>query len=65
LSDEEKRPVYDRFGEEGLQNGASAHGHGGFDPFDIFSQYVVVFYMFLADLFIQVHGRWWLPSARY
>lgn len=41
LSDEEKRSIYDRFGEEGLQNGA---GGGGFhDPMDIFAQFVVIY----------------------
>ena len=43
LSDDKKRTVYDRFGEEGLkQQGASGHGGGDFhDPFDIFAQYVL------------------------
>lgn len=35
LSDEEKKSKYDRYGEEGL----SANGGGGHDPFDIFSQF--------------------------
>ncbi|KAF9918951.1 DnaJ- protein scj1 [Lobosporangium transversale] len=42
LSDNEKKSIYDRYGEEGLKqhqaNGGG--GHGGFhDPFDIFAQF--------------------------
>lgn len=42
LTDEKKRAIYDRFGEEGLKNGmANGGGEGGFhDPFDMFAQYV-------------------------
>lgn len=37
LSDEKKRDIYDRYGEEGLKQ--DQQGGGGFhDPFDIFSQ---------------------------
>lgn len=41
LMDDEKRSIYDRYGEEGLkQNNGGGHGHGGFgDPFDIFSHF--------------------------
>ena len=35
LSDDEKRQVYDRYGEEGLKSGGGTQFH---DPFDIFSQ---------------------------
>jgi len=39
LSDEEKRRVYDQFGEEGLKQGGGG-GPGAFrNPFDIFSQF--------------------------
>lgn len=37
LSNEEKRSVYDRFGEDGLKEGAG--GFGGHDAADIFSQF--------------------------
>ncbi|GAA5985461.1 hypothetical protein JCM11641_007075 [Rhodosporidiobolus odoratus] len=37
LSDEQKREVYDRYGEEGL-NGGGPGGMGGMDPQDLFSQ---------------------------
>ena len=38
LMDDEKRSIYERYGEEGLKNSA-AGGQGGFrDPFDIFAQ---------------------------
>ncbi|KAI9028558.1 hypothetical protein DFJ74DRAFT_494297 [Hyaloraphidium curvatum] len=38
LNDEEKRRIYDRYGEEGLSN--DQRGGGGFhNPFDIFSQF--------------------------
>ena len=35
LSDPEKRKMYDKYGEEGLQGGAQAQGFG--DIFDLFS----------------------------
>lgn len=35
LSDEDKRQIYDKYGEEGLENGGRG---GGGDPMDIFSQ---------------------------
>lgn len=36
MSDEKKRDIYNKYGEEGLKNGDS----GGFhDPFDIFAQF--------------------------
>ncbi|KAJ3031728.1 UNVERIFIED_CONTAM: Type I HSP40 co-chaperone [Siphonaria sp. JEL0065] len=35
LSDEQKREVYDKYGEEGLENGG---GMGGMNPGDLFSQ---------------------------
>lgn len=38
LSDPEKRAVYDRYGEEGLQNGGGGGGMNGMDPQDLFSQ---------------------------
>jgi DnaJ-class molecular chaperone len=38
LADEEKRRIYDRFGEEGLEQ--QGGGGGGHNPFDIFSQWV-------------------------
>ena len=37
LSDEKKKNLYDRYGEEGLQH-EGAGGQGFHDPFDIFSQ---------------------------
>ena len=37
LSDEEKRRIYDRYGEEGLKQ-QQAQGGGGGGPADIFSQ---------------------------
>lgn len=38
LSDEEKRDIYDRYGEAGVK-GMSGAGAGGFsNPFDIFEQ---------------------------
>eukprot|EP00300_Choanocystis_sp_HF-7_P010961 c17238_g1_i1.p1 GENE.c17238_g1_i1~~c17238_g1_i1.p1 ORF type:complete len:333 (+),score=70.39 c17238_g1_i1:84-1082(+) len=50
LSDEKKREIYDRFGEEGLKGGMgmgeggapfhfSTNGGAGVDPFEIFSQF--------------------------
>ncbi|KAJ2708284.1 DnaJ- protein scj1 [Coemansia sp. IMI 203386] len=40
LSDDEKREIYNRYGEEGLKNQGGAGGGGGFhDPFDIFAQF--------------------------
>ncbi|KAI5660303.1 hypothetical protein M9H77_29096 [Catharanthus roseus] len=41
LSDEDKRSLYDRFGEDGLQGefAGSASGSQGVDPFDIFAEY--------------------------
>ncbi|KAJ2782991.1 DnaJ- protein scj1 [Coemansia javaensis] len=42
LSDDEKREIYNRYGEEGLKNqgGPGGAGGGGFhDPFDIFAQF--------------------------
>ncbi|KAI9472363.1 MAG: hypothetical protein EXX96DRAFT_583786 [Benjaminiella poitrasii] len=40
LMDDEKRAIYDRYGEEGLKQGAGGHGGGGFhDAFDIFSHF--------------------------
>lgn len=41
LSDEEKRPIYDKYGHEGLKNHAQGgQGGGGFhNPFDMFSQF--------------------------
>ncbi|KAK3825845.1 MAG: hypothetical protein J3Q66DRAFT_380268 [Benniella sp.] len=39
LSDDEKKNIYDRYGEEGLKQQQS-QGHAGFhDPFDIFAQF--------------------------
>jgi DnaJ-related protein SCJ1 len=35
LSDDEKRRIYDKYGEEGLKNG----GQQFHDPFDVFSQF--------------------------
>ncbi|KAI9221756.1 hypothetical protein BC828DRAFT_421948 [Blastocladiella britannica] len=47
LNDEEKRRIYDQYGEDGLKQGGGngggggGQGFGGFhDPFDIFNQYV-------------------------
>lgn len=37
LNDDEKRAVYDRYGEEGLKSGA--HGGADFNPDDIFEQF--------------------------
>ncbi|KAJ2777946.1 DnaJ- protein scj1 [Coemansia interrupta] len=40
LSDDEKREIYNRYGEEGLKNQGGPGGGGGFhDPFDIFAQF--------------------------
>ncbi|KAK4752626.1 hypothetical protein SAY87_021424 [Trapa incisa] len=41
LSDEEKRSLYDRFGEEGLQGeyGSSASSSARVDPFDVFGSF--------------------------
>ncbi|KAJ1890068.1 DnaJ- protein scj1 [Kickxella alabastrina] len=40
LSDDEKREIYNRYGEEGLKNQGGPGGAGGFhDPFDIFAQF--------------------------
>jgi DnaJ family protein A protein 2 len=36
LSDEDKKSVYDRFGEEGLNNGGMSEMPQGFNPFDLF-----------------------------
>jgi DnaJ family protein A protein 2 len=36
LKDDNKREIYDRYGEEGLQNN-NGMGAGGFNPFDLFS----------------------------
>jgi DnaJ family protein A protein 2 len=33
LGDEEKRQLYDQYGEEGVAAGGPPHGHGGGDPF--------------------------------
>lgn len=38
LSDSQKREIYDRYGEEGLQGGGGMGGFGG-DPMDIFSHF--------------------------
>ena len=42
LTDDEKKKIYDKYGEEGLKQGGGGGGGGGFggfrDPFDIFSQ---------------------------
>lgn len=37
LSDDKKRSIYDRYGEEGLKQENQGGGHG-FNPFDIFNQ---------------------------
>jgi chaperone protein DnaJ len=40
LSSEEKRAIYDRYGEEGLKNGGGGGGNpfeGGFNPFEMFN----------------------------
>nr|GMD03472.1 chaperone protein DnaJ [Ipomoea batatas] len=41
LSDDEKRSLYDRFGEAGLQGEYGGYGNGvpGVDPFELFAQY--------------------------
>ena len=39
LSDEEKRELYDNYGEEGLKEMGGGGGGGGVDPFDVFSQF--------------------------
>jgi DnaJ-related protein SCJ1 len=40
LMDDEKRSIYDRYGEEGLKQNNGGGGGGGFhDPFDIFSHF--------------------------
>ncbi|KAJ2723780.1 DnaJ- protein scj1 [Coemansia sp. Benny D115] len=40
LSDDEKREIYNRYGEEGLKNQQHSGNGGGFhDPFDIFAQF--------------------------
>ncbi|KAJ2676021.1 DnaJ- protein scj1 [Coemansia spiralis] len=40
LSDDEKREIYNRYGEEGLKNQGGPGGSSGFhDPFDIFAQF--------------------------
>ena len=44
LMDDEKRNIYERFGEEGLKNAANGQGGGFRDPFDIFAQYVTYNY---------------------
>jgi DnaJ-related protein SCJ1 len=41
LSDDEKRRIYDQYGEEGLKQGGRNQFH---DPFDIFSQYVFLYF---------------------
>ncbi|OLY82274.1 DnaJ-like protein [Smittium mucronatum] len=38
LSDEDKRRIYDKYGEEGLKEGGGHGGHG-FNPEDIFAQF--------------------------
>jgi DnaJ-related protein SCJ1 len=37
--DDEKRSIYDRYGEEGLKNNAGGGGGGFHDAFDIFSHF--------------------------
>lgn len=40
LVDDEKRQIYDRYGEEGLEQHKNGDGGGGFhNPFDIFAQF--------------------------
>ncbi|KAI9013971.1 hypothetical protein CLU79DRAFT_767884 [Phycomyces nitens] len=39
LSDDEKRPIYDRYGEEGLEQHKSGNGGHHQNPFDIFSHF--------------------------
>ncbi|KAJ2827236.1 DnaJ- protein scj1, partial [Coemansia erecta] len=39
LSDDEKREIYNRYGEEGLKNQGPGGGSGFHDPFDIFAQF--------------------------
>ncbi|KAJ2552676.1 DnaJ- protein scj1 [Coemansia sp. RSA 1878] len=39
LSDDEKREIYNRYGEEGLKNQGGSGGAGFHDPFDIFAQF--------------------------
>ncbi|KNE70015.1 chaperone DnaJ [Allomyces macrogynus ATCC 38327] len=41
LSDDEKRRLYDNYGEEGVKNGGPGHHGGGghHDPFDMFNQF--------------------------
>lgn len=36
LSDEKKRGIYDKYGEEGLKEGGGGEGHNPFDIFDMF-----------------------------
>jgi len=36
LSDEKKRSIYDKYGEEGLREGGGGEGHNPFDIFDMF-----------------------------
>jgi len=36
LSDEKKREIYDKYGEEGLREGGGGEGHSPFDIFDMF-----------------------------
>lgn len=53
--DDEKRSIYDRYGEEGLKNGGGGgSGFGGGDPFDIFSHF-----------FGGGHGHSMLHLAKY
>ena len=40
LMDDEKRGIYDRYGEEGLEQHKNGGGGGGFhNPFDMFAQF--------------------------